>query len=60
MQNSFSRELLQIHSENSIPNIFPTSSLIKGYDTGIYQDLSSFYPKNTIQKKNSATFLTEN
>ena len=60
MQNSFSRELLQIHSENSIPNIFPTSSLIKGYDTGIYQDLSSFYPKNTIQKKNSAMLLTEN
>ena len=60
MQNSFTNQILLKYIENSNPNMFPTSSLIKGYDTNKHQALSSFYPKNSIQKKNSATFLTEN
>ena len=59
MQNSFSIQILPKYIENSNPNMFPTSSLIKGYDTNTYQALSSFYPKNAIQKKSSAKFLTE-
>ena len=58
MQNSFSMQLFPIYTENSNPNIFPTSSLLKDYEANDYQTLSSFYPKNTIQKRNSASILT--
>ena len=61
MQNSFSNQYYPIYSENTNPNIFPTTSLIKeikDYDTTNYQTFNSFYEKNLFQKKNPATFLT--
>ena len=59
MINSFSMQVFPSINENNAPNIFRTISKIDDYCLGNFQTISSFYPKSNIQKRNSATFLTE-
>ena len=44
-------------SENNNPNSFPTSPKYHNYKINNYQNINSFFPKKTISKKISDTYL---
>lgn len=58
MMNSSSMKNFYINNQNYDPNIFPISSNITNYNSKNIQNINIIYPKNILQKKNSAKVLT--